>query len=324
MPACPSTVTSCGVPSRSARCSALISKPSSWVPVDQRRRAGLPGRMVAAHRRDGQPDLGRRRAPAQGDRGLRGALDRRLGQRIRGATDQHAAGRRERLQPGRGVDHVTGDDRLPAVAGGGHVDDRLAGRHSDPEAQAAGRVGVAGQHPLQLQPGPDAAHRVGLGRDRGAEECHDGVADVLLDHSAVLADDLPSGREEVVLQPRTSSGSARSTYGVKSMRSTKRTLMRRRSVVGATSARSIGPRLAAAGAEHRVGRQRSATVDTGDRQLRATARTKPVAVICGPAAARAKVRNVEPPPVVASVSSHVSHPPGQVYGNGHRTPTCTG
>ena len=66
------------------------------------------------------------------------------------------------------------------------VDQRLAGGHADPEAQAApSRVPV--EHPLQFQAGPHAAHRVGLGGHRRAEQGHHRVADVLLDDPAVLA-----------------------------------------------------------------------------------------------------------------------------------------
>jgi hypothetical protein len=134
-------------------------QPQLVLAVDQRGRVGLAVGVLALHRRDREPHLGRRRAAAQGHRRLLLEAHRVLGQRMGGAADQDAAGRRHGLQPGGGVDHVAGDDRLAPVAGGGDVDQRLAGGDPDPEAHAAValpalplRRGEPGQHPLQLQP----------------------------------------------------------------------------------------------------------------------------------------------------------------------------
>ena len=200
MPARPKTVTTCGHPVPQRPVQGVDQQAQLVFAVDQRGGVGLPVGRLPPDRGQGQPHLGRGGTPAQGDRRLLLVADRVLGQRVGGAADQHPARRRDRLHPGGGVDHVAGDDGLPAVAGGGHVDQRLAGGHPDPEAQlvGAGR-GEPGQHPLQLQPGPHAAQRVGLGGHRGAEQRHHRVADVLLDHAAVLADDPAGGGEEAGL-----------------------------------------------------------------------------------------------------------------------------
>jgi hypothetical protein len=52
-----------------------------------------------------------------------------------------------------------------------------------------------------MQPGPHAPQRIRFTGDRGAEQREYRVADVLLDHPAVLVDDLPDGSEVVVLHP---------------------------------------------------------------------------------------------------------------------------
>jgi hypothetical protein len=106
--------------------------------------------QLPRHRRHREPDLGRRRTPAQRHRRLLDKADLGTGGGVGRAAHEHPAGRRLGLQPGRGVDHVAGDDRLPAVVGGGDVDQRVPGRDPDPVGPLAG----AGQRALQVQARP--------------------------------------------------------------------------------------------------------------------------------------------------------------------------
>ena len=201
IPAAPKIVTSCGVWLRTVRCSALMSRPRSCSrsTIGVGSVASSPGRTrraaTASHIR---LDRDRPRSTVAacstysivGARGGVGVL-----------ADEDAAAGRELLQPGGRVDDVTGDDGLPAVAGRGDVDQRLAGRDADPEAQPGRRDPVLpGQHALQFEGGPHAAQRIVLGRDRRAEQRHRRVPDVLLDDTAVLPDDPPYRSEVVVLQ----------------------------------------------------------------------------------------------------------------------------
>ena len=172
--------------------------------VHQRAGVHVPVRVGALQRGDRQPHLRGAGPPAQGHGRLFLVADRGTGRRVRRAAHEYSAGRRHRLQPGGGVHHVAGDDRLPPVARGGEVDQRLTGghAHAEPEARRGRRRSgrrVPGQQPLQFEPGPHAAHGVGLGRHGRPEQRHHRVADVLLDHAAVLADDAPGGGEVLVL-----------------------------------------------------------------------------------------------------------------------------
>ena len=119
-----------------------------------RSRAGAqPGRTARQTRR--------RRAAAQGRPAARRVLELVAGWPSRCSVDQHPAGRRHALQPGGGVHHVAGDDRLAAVAGRGEVHQRLAGGDADPEARGRSPAAAAGPAPAAppARPGPRAARR---------------------------------------------------------------------------------------------------------------------------------------------------------------------
>ncbi len=129
------------------------------VTADQRQVSGVLVEL-GWNRRHRQPDLGRRGSAAQRELGLRAETDLGTSGRMRGAADEHPARRGLGLQAGRGVDHVAGDDRLPAVVRRGHVDERLTGGDADPERPAARSTGTAfvgsGKRALQVEPGADA------------------------------------------------------------------------------------------------------------------------------------------------------------------------
>ena len=107
-------------------------------------------------------------------------LDRAAGPDVRLLADEHRSDRRRGLKTGRGVDHVPGDEGLPALGAGVQGDDRLARVH-----------GHAQLEPFVLGPvahgerGANRAFRVVPVRHGGAEDAHDRVANELLDLSAV-------------------------------------------------------------------------------------------------------------------------------------------
>ena len=157
MPARPSTVTRRGRAFADDVVQGAGEQPQLVVPADHRDGVGVLVDLLL-HRGEGEPDLGRGRPPAQRHR--RSARAKRISVRVasvRRAADEHPAGRRLGLQPGGGVHHVAGDDRLPAVVRRGHVDQRLAGGDADPErppvrsARPSGSAPVAGRGPARTQ-----------------------------------------------------------------------------------------------------------------------------------------------------------------------------
>ena len=128
-------------------------------------------------------------------------------------ADDDAVDRRGGLQAGRGVDHVTGDQRFAERCAGAEGDNRLPGVHSDAQLQTAFDE-VAGD----VTDGKRSAHcalRVVTMGERRAEDAHHRVADELLDSAAERLDLAP---DALVVRPssaRTSSGSSSSARPVK-------------------------------------------------------------------------------------------------------------
>ncbi len=186
MPAGPMTETS------RARCSRLVAWNRS---LSSRSSSSRPtkGASSVSERPVRRRSATTRRATPGGDRG-RLALERLVAGRLehdgRGRRapgrlpHQDRAGRRGRLEPGRGVDEVARDH---ALVGGADGHRRLAGQHpragGDAGAQRADRVD-------QVERRPDRALRVVLARHRRAPDRHDRVADELLDRAAVALDDV--------------------------------------------------------------------------------------------------------------------------------------
>ena len=121
------------------------------------------------------------------DHGLLGRAPRRL-------ADEHAPGRRRRLDARRGVDEVAGDHALPL---GAERHRRLAGEDTRAGTQLVGSDLVAerGDGRDEVERGADGALRVVLRRGRRAPDGHDRVADELLHGAAVDGDDPPADVE---------------------------------------------------------------------------------------------------------------------------------
>ncbi len=134
-----------------------------------------------------QPDL--LRLALQGVQSCVRVHHRRLGGATSRVVDVAAAGRGERLDPRRGVDPVADDEPLlgPLCRRNGARDDPDPGSQLGPGV--LGTVGGDGRD--ELERGPHGALGVVLARHRRSPQRHDGVADELLDDTAVAGDGLP-------------------------------------------------------------------------------------------------------------------------------------
>ena len=134
----------------------------------ERQRVGLALELVAAH-----VDVG----------------DRRGGEQPGRLVDPDLAGLGYPLDPGRGVDSVTGHHAFVGCADG---DRHLAGDDADPDGQAGqADVLTQGRHAVdQLEPGTNRPLGVVLVCGGHAPHRHHRVADELLDRAAVPRDDL--------------------------------------------------------------------------------------------------------------------------------------
>ena len=150
----------------------------------------------------------------------------------------------------------------------------------------AGRRAVGrepGQHPLQLQPGADAAH-ARRSRWPPARRTAPSPRRRCTSRPRRRTARRPGARRRRSrsASPRTCSGSARSAYGVKSIRSTNSTLTRRRSslVAGALGAAGVAiAGCAAAGAERGVGGDAAGrSCAQGGSELGTAAAAEPVVV----------------------------------------------
>ena len=152
-------------------------------------------RDVAAHRAHAGPRGARDQprllilvAAAQTGEGEQLAVDGRRAQRSRSGSDEHAARRGERLQPGGGVDDIP---HRRVVGAGEDADQHLAG--VDADAHLDRRVGTGlgderGERALHPQGGPHGPLGVVLVGNRGAEQGDDGVAEQLVDAPAEALD----------------------------------------------------------------------------------------------------------------------------------------
>ena len=187
MPAGPMTETSRARRSRRGRVEQVLEQPQLLVAADERRLERLRPVAAAALGDDAQGAPGGDRRGLALEDLLAGRLegDRPAGRALRRLADEHASGRRDRLQAARGVDEVAGDHALVrrrrCVTAASPV--RTPARALDRRAQAADRVD-------QLEGGPDGPLGVVLVGGRRAPDGHHRVADELLDRAAVALDDL--------------------------------------------------------------------------------------------------------------------------------------
>ena len=108
------------------------------------------------------------------------------------------ARRRHRLEPGRGVHEVARDH---ALALGPDGDRGLARQDADPDVEFdAGLPAERRDHVDEFEGGTDRSLGVVLVGDRGTPQRHDGIADELLDGTAVAIDDHPGALEISILQ----------------------------------------------------------------------------------------------------------------------------
>ena len=149
---------------------------------------GHPAEPPEADDPVGPPQVDRRFLALQLERTGRLVGDHRVGRAHRRLPDEDRAGRRDRLDPRRGVDEIARHHPLMLRP---ERDRGLAGQDPCPCAQV-GRADVGAEVPdegRELQGGADGALGVVLVRDRGAPERHHGVSDELLDHAAVALHD---------------------------------------------------------------------------------------------------------------------------------------
>ena len=109
---------------------------------------------------------------------------------IRRRPEQHLTGAGRLLQSSRDVHRVAGHESLADTLIASHD---LAGVHADADADVDAVVGAeflvqSIERPLHALGRSHGAERVVLVQPRDPEDGHDGVADVLLHHAAVLLD----------------------------------------------------------------------------------------------------------------------------------------
>ena len=195
MPAGPMTETSRARCSRDVCVEQVLEQAQLVVAPDERRLERVRPAASAALGDDAH------RAPRRDRRGLAleqllaGFLedDRLRRGALRRLADEHGAGRRDGLEPARGVHEVARDHALVRRA---DRDRGLAGQDAGPgldrRAEGAHRVD-------ELEAGPDGPLGVVLVRGGRAPDRHDRVADELLDRPAVALDDV-AGELEVAAQ----------------------------------------------------------------------------------------------------------------------------
>ena len=215
IPAGPITLTRRGRRSRAGRRVQVLERAELLVPPDKGRLEGVAPVPAAALRDDaeGAPGGDRGGLPPQGllARGLEG--DRAGCRPPGGLAHQHGPRRRDRLEPGRGVDDVA---RHHPLVRGPEGDRGLAGQDPGP-----GR-GTGAQRPdrvEELEGGPDGPLGVVLAGHRRAPDGHHRVADELLDGAPVAADHVggevePAGEELADLLGVASLGERREAHEV--------------------------------------------------------------------------------------------------------------
>ena len=113
-------------------------------------------------------------------------VDRRARREIRLLAHDDSVRRRGRLQARSRVDHVAGDDAFALSCVRCERDERLARVDGDPHLQVElgrGRIQLR-DRVEDRQRGADGPLGIVAVSDRGAENGHDGIADVLLDRAA--------------------------------------------------------------------------------------------------------------------------------------------
>ena len=163
---------------------------------------GAPhARARCGERAAGQPRGDRLLAAARLQLGGRAVLDDVVGERVGGLADEHTAGRRLGLQPGRGVHHVA---HGRVVGAGERADEHLARVDADAELERVGRalvLDVAVDGLLHAQRRPHGALGVVLVGDRGAEQGEDAVAEQLVDPTTERGDVVDQTLEHAVDEP---------------------------------------------------------------------------------------------------------------------------
>ena len=149
------------------------------------RRPGAPAPARGRVGADGEPGVDRSVAPLHLERPERLVADDLGGGRVGRGPDDDLAGRRDRLEPARGVHDITHRRDVTAE----RADEHLAGVHADAHLQVDAHPSrEVRERALHLQP---AAHRplgIVLVRDRRAEDRHELVADDLVDAAPVGRD----------------------------------------------------------------------------------------------------------------------------------------
>ena len=123
-----------------------------------------------------------------------GETDRAVRQPLRRRVDQHRAGFGRRLHPGRGIHCIPCHH---ALADRAQRDRDLPGYHPGPRRQTrhASLRSQVGHRCHQVQRGAHRPLRITFGRRRRSPDRHHRVADELLHHPAIAADDRPRDLE---------------------------------------------------------------------------------------------------------------------------------
>ena len=172
----------------------LGAAPDEWAGVAR----PPPLRALGGHLH-GEPGRHRSALAAEGHRAGRREHDPIAHDPPRGVVDEYSARRRGSLQPSRRVDEVAGDEALAVDARG---DGDLAG--ADRGASAQRLVGGCPAEPddrgHELESGTDRTLPVVLVSGLRAPDGHDGIADELLEHPAVVGHHGTGGLEIASLQ----------------------------------------------------------------------------------------------------------------------------
>ena len=180
-------------PVASGGCQEVLQEAQLPVAADEGGLGQVGATLAAALGHDPQGPPGRNRRSLALERLHAGRLEGNRGGRrpIRRLADEHGARRRNRLEPGGGVDDVAHDHPL-ADRPDRHR--RFARQDPGPGSHAQGRHGVD-----ELEAGPDSSFGVVLAGDWRPPHRHDRVADELLDRPAVALDRI-AGDLEIAIE----------------------------------------------------------------------------------------------------------------------------
>ena len=181
------------LPFGAGRADELLDRAELLLATDERRLDRLAAAGAAALTEDAEraPRLDRLVLALQREVADLLERDRAAGRADRGLADEDGAGLGHRLEPRGGVHEVAGDDPL---RGGADGRGGLAGEDAGPGAEVGVDVGAEGLDGLeQVERRPDRALGVVLVGRRRPPDRHHGVADELLDETAVALDRLAGG-----------------------------------------------------------------------------------------------------------------------------------